>query len=209
MAQWWTWGLRSDLGAGPLKSHRGLHIIWLNAGPCIIESVVFCIASAIFELRTLHDLCTLMWFKNLYNNSFIRAIYVMYYVSLLQWWQPDDLGYDYPSLLKDGMSQLVSEHYEYNMSPTAIFLKTYGEEMLRCPYKDYNSLNRWQANWVLLYPIYYSVMTHIWKVKKVSFLPLGEVNPGSVPSRHGLLEDNTYHVVGVTCLSCDWPRPCT
>jgi hypothetical protein len=31
-----------------------------------------------------------------------------------------------------------------------IFSKIYGEEMLRCPYKDYSGLNRWQANWVLL-----------------------------------------------------------
>jgi hypothetical protein len=43
------------------------------------------------------------------------------------------------------MSQLVFESYEYNTSLTAIFSKTYGEDMLRCPYKDYSSLNRWQA----------------------------------------------------------------
>jgi hypothetical protein len=46
-------------------------------------------------------------------------------------------------LLKGDTSQLVSEPYEYNNSLTAIFLKTYGEDMLRCPYKDYSSLNRW------------------------------------------------------------------
>jgi hypothetical protein len=44
------------------------------------------------------------------------------------------------------MSQLVSEAYEYNMTLTAIFLKTYGEDKLQCPYKDYSSLDRWQAN---------------------------------------------------------------
>jgi hypothetical protein len=49
------------------------------------------------------------------------------------------------------MSQLVSEPYEYNALLTAIFLKTYGEDMLRCPYKDYSSLNRWQANRDLLF----------------------------------------------------------
>jgi hypothetical protein len=48
------------------------------------------------------------------------------------------------------MSQLVSEHYGYNTLCTATFLKTYDEEMLICPYKDYSSLNKWQANWVLL-----------------------------------------------------------
>jgi hypothetical protein len=44
------------------------------------------------------------------------------------------------------MSQLVSEPYEYNTTLMAIFSKTYGEDTLRCPYKDYSSFNRWQAN---------------------------------------------------------------
>jgi hypothetical protein len=43
----------------------------------------------------------------------------------------------------------------------------------------------------LLYAIYYFVMTHLQKGKKVSFLPLGDVNPGLVPSRQGLLEDSS------------------
>jgi hypothetical protein len=33
------------------------------------------------------------------------------------------------------MSQLVLESYEYNTTLTAIFLKTYGEDTLQCPYK--------------------------------------------------------------------------
>jgi hypothetical protein len=41
-----------------------------------------------------------------------------------------------------GVSQLVSEPYEYNMTLTAIFSKTYGEDTLQCPYKDYSNLNR-------------------------------------------------------------------
>jgi hypothetical protein len=48
------------------------------------------------------------------------------------------------------MSQLVSELYEYNMTLTAIFLKTYGEDTLQCPYKNYSSLDRWEANMDLL-----------------------------------------------------------
>jgi hypothetical protein len=48
------------------------------------------------------------------------------------------------------MSQLVSEPYEYNMTLTSMFLKTYGEDTLQCPYKDYSSLDRWQANGDLL-----------------------------------------------------------
>jgi hypothetical protein len=48
------------------------------------------------------------------------------------------------------MSQLVSESYKYNTTLTAIFLKTNGKDTLKCPYKDYSSLDRWQANWDLL-----------------------------------------------------------
>jgi hypothetical protein len=61
----------------------------------------------------------------------------------------------------------------------------------------------------LLYTIYYSVMTHLQQGKNMSFLLSGDVNPGPVPSRRGLLEDNPYHTVGVVCLLCDWPRPRT
>jgi hypothetical protein len=49
-------------------------------------------------------------------------------------------------LLKGGMSQLVSELYEYNTTLMAILSKTYGGDTLQCPYKDYSSLDRWQAN---------------------------------------------------------------
>jgi hypothetical protein len=61
----------------------------------------------------------------------------------------------------------------------------------------------------LLYVIYYSAMTHLRQGKKVSIFPLGDANPRPVPSRRGLLEDSPNHVVGVACLSCDWPRPHT
>jgi hypothetical protein len=44
------------------------------------------------------------------------------------------------------MSQLVSELYEYNMTLTAIFSKTYGKDTLQCLYKDYSGFDRWQAN---------------------------------------------------------------
>jgi hypothetical protein len=45
---------------------------------------------------------------------------------------------------------MVSEHYECNTSCTIIYLKIYGEETFKCSYKDYSSLNKWQANWDLL-----------------------------------------------------------
>jgi hypothetical protein len=86
------------------------------------------------------------------------------------------------------MSQLVSEPYGYNMTLTAIFLKTYGEDTLQCPYKDYSSFDRWQANRDLLSAIYFSVMTHIRQGKKVSILVSGNVDSGPVASRRGLLE---------------------
>jgi hypothetical protein len=49
----------------------------------------------------------------------------------------------------------------------------------------------------LLSAIYYSVMMHLWKGKKISFLLPGDVNSELIPSRWGLLEDNPYRAVGV------------
>jgi hypothetical protein len=86
------------------------------------------------------------------------------------------------------MSQLVSEPYECNTTLTAIFLKTYGENTLQCPYKDYSSLDRWQANRDLLSAIYFSVRTHLRQGKKVSILVPGDVDSGPIASRRGLLE---------------------
>jgi hypothetical protein len=90
------------------------------------------------------------------------------------------------------MSQLVSEPYEYNTTLMVIFLKTYGEEKLQCPYKDYSSLSRWLTNRDLLSVfIFYnllSVTTHLRQGKKVSILVLGDVNSGPVASRRSLLE---------------------
>jgi hypothetical protein len=102
---------------------------------------------------------------------------------------------------------MVSEHYRYNTSRTVLFLKTYGEDMLRGPCKDYSSCNMWQANRDLLFAFtlhnLLSIMTHLRQGKKVSILPPGDVNPGSVPSRYGFLENIPYRVVGATCLLCD------
>jgi hypothetical protein len=46
---------------------------------------------------------------------------------------------------------MVSDYYGCNTSRMTTFMKTYGDDTLRCPYKDNSSLNRWQANWDLLY----------------------------------------------------------
>jgi hypothetical protein len=86
------------------------------------------------------------------------------------------------------MSQLVSESYEYNTTLTTIFLKTYSEDMLQCLYKDYSSLDRWQANRDLLSAIYFFVMTHLRLGKKVSILVPGDVDSSPVASKRGLLE---------------------
>jgi hypothetical protein len=86
------------------------------------------------------------------------------------------------------MSQLVSEPYDYNTTLAAIFLKTYGEAMLQCLYKEYSSINRLQANRDLLSAIYFSVTTHLRLGKKVSILVPGDVDSGPVASRRGLLE---------------------
>jgi hypothetical protein len=90
------------------------------------------------------------------------------------------------------MPQLVSEPFEYNMTLTAIFLKTYGEKTLQCPYKDYSSLDRWQANRGLLSVFAFCnllfAMTHLHQGKKVSVLMPGDVNSGPIASRQGLLE---------------------
>jgi hypothetical protein len=90
------------------------------------------------------------------------------------------------------MSQLVLEPYEYNTTLTAIFSKTYGEDTLQCPYKDYSSLDRWQANRVLLsiftFCHLFSVTTYLRQGKKVSILVPGDVNSGPIASRRGLLD---------------------
>jgi hypothetical protein len=95
-------------------------------------------------------------------------------------------------LLMSGMSQLASELYKYNTTLTAIFLKTYSEDTLQCSYKDYSSLDRWQANRDLISVFtlcnLFSVTTYLRQGKKVSILPPGNVNSGPVASRRGLLE---------------------
>jgi hypothetical protein len=60
--------------------------------------------------------------------------------------------------------------------------------MLQCLYKDYSSLDRWQANRDLLSAIYFFVMTHLRLGKKVSILVPGDVDSSPVASKRGLLE---------------------
>jgi hypothetical protein len=103
-----------------------------------------------------------------------------------------DPGEDWPPLLRGGMSQLVSESYEYNTTLTTIFLKTYGEDTLQCPYRDYSSLDKWQANKDLFSVFTFCNLlfttTHLLQGKKISILVPGDINSGPVASRWGLLE---------------------
>jgi hypothetical protein len=83
------------------------------------------------------------------------------------------------------------------MTLTAIFMKTYGEDTLQCPYKDYSSLDRWQANKDLLSVFTFCnllfAMMHLRQGKKVSILMMGDVNSGSFASKQCLLE--VVHIV--------------
>jgi hypothetical protein len=85
----------------------------------------------------------------------------------------------------------VGRHSWYQSHYGPIF-KNRGEDMLRCPYKDYSSLNRWQANRDLLSVFAFCkllpVMTHLCQGKKVRILMSGDVDFGPVALRRDLLE---------------------
>jgi hypothetical protein len=90
------------------------------------------------------------------------------------------------------MSQLVLELYEYNTTLTAIFSITYSEFTFQCPYKDYSSLDRWQANRdlpsVFTFCNLLFAMMHQRQGKEVSILVLGDVDSDPIASRQDLLE---------------------
>jgi hypothetical protein len=104
------------------------------------------------------------------------------------------------------MSQLVSEHYEYNTSHTVLFSKTAFRIRLDAHIRTIVVLISGKLAGIyflhLLSIIYFPVMSHRWKGKKVSILPPDDVNPGPVPSRWGLLQDSLYRVLDAACPSC-------
>jgi hypothetical protein len=59
--------------------------------------------------------------------------------------------------------------------------------MLRCLYKDYSSLDRWQGNRDFLSVFAFcnllSITTHLCQGKKISILLSGDVNPRPVHTR--------------------------
>jgi hypothetical protein len=105
---------------------------------------------------------------------------------------------------------MVLEHYGCNTSRMDIFLKTTARKHLEAHIRTIVVLTGGKLTGIyflhFLYAIYYFVMMHLRQGKKVSILPLGDVNFEPVPSRRGLLEDSPYLAVGAACSSCDWPR---
>jgi hypothetical protein len=105
------------------------------------------------------------------------------------------------------MLQLVLEHYRYITSRTVLFLETAVSIRLEVHIRTIVVLTGGKLTGIyflhLLYASYYFVTTHLRKGKKLSILPPGDVNPGPIPSRRGLLEDSPYQAVGVACPSCD------
>jgi hypothetical protein len=91
------------------------------------------------------------------------------------------------------MSQLVSEPLRVQYVVYGPIFENRSEDTLRCPHKDYSSLNRWQANRDLLSIFTFRnllpVMMHLRQGKKVHILVPGDVNSSPIASRRGLLEE--------------------
>jgi hypothetical protein len=156
--RWPIRGLESQLGAWVLKSCRELHILGLDAGPCI-----FCISST--------------------NPPCLR-------VGRHSWYQ--------------SLTSIMRRWWPYFQKPTVrIFLHAHIRTIVILMGDKLTGI-------YFLYLLY--VTMHRRHGKKVSILPPGDVNPGPVPSRWGLLEDNLYRVVGATvrrAMSHDHaPRAC-
>jgi hypothetical protein len=85
------------------------------------------------------------------------------------------------------MSQSVSKHYRYNTSHTVIFLKTAVRLRLDARIRTIVVLTGGKLTGIyflhLLFEIYFSIAMHLHPGKKVSILPLGDVNVGPVLSR--------------------------
>jgi hypothetical protein len=82
---------------------------------------------------------------------------------------------------------MVSEYYRYKTSRTVLFLEIAVRIRLEAHMRTIVVLTGGKLTVIyflhLLHAIYYFIMTHLRKGKKVSTLTPGDVNPGSVPSR--------------------------
>jgi hypothetical protein len=85
------------------------------------------------------------------------------------------------------MTQLISEHHGCNTLCTTIFSKPMVKKHVDVHIRTIVILTGGKLTRIyflhLLYVIYFSVMTHLRIGKKVSFLPLSDVNPGPIPLR--------------------------
>jgi hypothetical protein len=136
-----TWAVLSStsLGQGAILVHR------VVASANVFYSLIFRLK---LYNRIRNSSCKKFNFQSIFNYNILVCDILCIVTSV---WHPIMILVmtNHPCL-RAGTSQMVSKHYGYNTSHTTIFLKTYDEDTRRCPYTDYSSLNRWQANWVLL-----------------------------------------------------------
>jgi hypothetical protein len=123
-------------------------------------------------------------------------MYMMYYVSMIRYWQLIRIlvGTKHPCLR-------VGRHRWYQRLTSIIphwrpyFQKPMVRIRLNAHIRTIVVLTGGKLT-VIYFPHLLSVMTHQWEGKKVSILQSGDVNPGPIPSRWGLLQDSPYRVVG-------------
>jgi hypothetical protein len=98
VVQRWTWGLGGDLGASPLKSHRGLRIIGLDADPCIVVLVLYHF-HYVFKTQTLYYVELYCNLRTYCNNSLLFGLCICdvllcnYYIcNDVLWWSLRRVG---------------------------------------------------------------------------------------------------------------------
>jgi hypothetical protein len=124
-------------------------------------------------------------------------MYAMYYASMLQCWQLIRIlvRTNHPCLRVgchswyQSLTSIIPRWRPYFLKPTVTIL-------LDAHIRTVVVLTGDKITWIYFSHLL-SVTTHRWQGKKVSIFPPGDVNPGPVPSRRGLLEDSFYCVVGV------------
>jgi hypothetical protein len=114
---------------------------------------------------------------------------------------------DHPCL-RVGRHRWYQSHYGYNTSRTVLFSKIAVRICLDALIRTIVVLTGGKLTWIYFLHLHFVTM-HRRQGKMVSILPPGDVNPGPIPSRRGLLEDNPYRAVGAACSSCDESRPYT
>jgi anaerobic C4-dicarboxylate transporter len=124
---------RSEVGISWARCHSQ------SLGVFLLQIVLF----LIFRSKLWNRIRNSNYNKVQFSEHFISLIFVcdVLCVITLVMAPRNDPSQDGPSLFKGGISQLVLEHYGCNTLRTTIFSKTW--ELLKSPYKDHSSLNRW------------------------------------------------------------------